>query len=314
MGDFNTYLNQLQKSLNSFNPAKRDDILAEIQSHIEDGLQDPGLGYSKEERVQKMKAELGSPLEMADGFHRSSWSNRWLDFLLALVPLLVIFLVRFLTIIALDFYNLASPVNALQIPLLGIMPLYFGMIFIAQRRQSLALNLWWLSLTVVHLSNAALVGFAVETPIWWMLAISVPLLISWGLFGYKLWQFRHSGLLLAFALLPIMLPLADRLWGILFRWTLTPEVYGEHLWNAMLVNNFFHLSLVAFLFLSPQRAMRWLGLVFSTIVYLILIIVIWQPLPWFNVATFYWPLMAFPIVLGLILEYRHTRQHHLVSG
>jgi uncharacterized membrane protein len=145
----------------------------------------------------------------------------------------------------------------------------------------------------------------------WMWAMSGPLLVSGGLFGYKLWQFRHNGLLLAFALLPIMLPLTDRLWGILNIWTLTPEVYGEHLWNAMLVNNFFHLSLVAFLFLSPQRAMCWLGLVFSTIVYLILIIVIWQSLPWLNVATLYWPLMAFPIVLGLILEYRHTRRNPL---
>jgi hypothetical protein len=313
MGDFNTYLTQLQESLNSFNPAKRDDILAEIQNHIEDGLQDPGLGPSEEERVQKMKVELGSPLEMAAGFHRSSWSNRWLDFLLALVPLLVIFLIRFLTIIALDFYNLANPGNALQIPLLAIMPLYLGMIFVAQRRQSPVLILWWLSLTVVYSSNAALIGFAAEMPMW-MLAMSVPLLVGGGLFGYKLWQFRHNGLLLAFALLPIMLPVADRLWGILYIRTLTPEVYGEHLWNVMLTNNFFQLSLVAFLFLSPQRAIRWSGLVVNTMVYLIIITMIWQPLPWFNVAALYWPLMAFPIILGLILEYHHARQSPLVSG
>jgi hypothetical protein len=130
--------------------------------------------------------------------------------------------------------------------------------------------------------------------------------------GQKLWQSRYNGTLLAFALLPIVLHVAERLLGIFYARMLAPEMLGEVFWQTVWINNIFYFCIIAFLFLSPQRRLCWLGLVVSTLVYLLTILIVWQPLPIFVVAI-YGPLMSAPLIMGLILEYRHTRQNPLLN-
>lgn len=310
MNDFNTYLTQLQNALKGFTPAERDEIMAEIRSHIEDGLDDPVMGLSKEERIKKVTDELGSPLELGNGLQESKWSHRWINFLLALVPLLVIYLIRFGTIIVISQLNKADPESVLLIPLFIITPTYFVMVFIGQRRRSLVLMLWWLSLTAVFSINAVLMGAVIGVPVWMLAIWTVCLISGSGLLGYTLWLHRQKGLLLAFALIPIMLQLADKLLGIYSVGHLSPEQYGEHIWQALWLNNLLFLSIVAFMFLFPQRHVRWLGLMMSSGIYLLAVFIVWQSLP---ALILYGSLASLPIIIGILVEYHHKNKNILVS-
>jgi len=79
MDDINAYISNLRKKLKGISHSECEDITAEIRNHIEDGLQDPRMGQSEGQRLEKTMSELGNPAEMADRMskvHRSPWYMR----------------------------------------------------------------------------------------------------------------------------------------------------------------------------------------------------------------------------------------------
>jgi hypothetical protein len=76
MGEIGDYLSRLRDELKGVSDSEREDITAEIRSHIEDGLQDPRTGASERQRLERIMSELGNPAEMARGMNRV-YRPRW---------------------------------------------------------------------------------------------------------------------------------------------------------------------------------------------------------------------------------------------
>jgi len=76
MDDINAYISSLREKLKGIDHSECEDITAEIRSHIEDGLQDPRIGASERQRLEKIMSELGRPTEMAKGMNRVH-GRRW---------------------------------------------------------------------------------------------------------------------------------------------------------------------------------------------------------------------------------------------
>ncbi len=114
MRKFDTYLAQLQKALSTFSPSEQDDIVAEIQGHIEEGLHDPQMGLSAAERVKKINSELGSPADLAKGLYKAHWRKRWLFLVTSAIGYVIIATViwRPLPLIAMTIFwvSLALPI------------------------------------------------------------------------------------------------------------------------------------------------------------------------------------------------------------
>lgn len=83
MNNIESYLKQLNKELRELPAAERADIIAEIESHIEAGLEE-----NKE--PAKLLQELGQSQALAAKFHRLEWKKNWLYFGLATLPLLIL--------------------------------------------------------------------------------------------------------------------------------------------------------------------------------------------------------------------------------
>ncbi len=315
MDNFDAYFEQLQKDLDPFSPSERDDIVAEIQCHVEEGLHDTRMGLSEAERIKKLKSELGSPTRMAEGLYNAHWRNRWLEILLALVPLAVIFLAHLGVVVVLAYRDPTGIENQLCIAGLVIMPIYLGMIFIGRRRKSSMLTVWWLSWTIVYLSNTVFIAVGTESPVWMFVILGAALLFSLGLFGRKLWQSRKNGLLIAFATLPIMLWLAKWLLRIVYLMTNAPSfrlLYGERQWQISLIDIPFYIAIVVFIFLLSRQQRRWLSLIAGVVIYVLAATFIWQPLPLLYIAI-YWLVLSVSIAIGLTLEYRRLCHNPLAS-
>jgi uncharacterized membrane protein len=96
------YMRSLQKQLRRFPPAERAALIEEITSHIESAETDPALADSPEQRRRKLMAELGSPKELGKGFRAIYRPDRWIDFLLIAVPLLI--LIPYFNTLLLNYY------------------------------------------------------------------------------------------------------------------------------------------------------------------------------------------------------------------
>lgn len=76
MDEIGDYLSRLRKGLKGISDSEREDITAEIRSHIEEGLRDPRTGASERQRLERIMSELGTPAEMAKGMNRI-YRPRW---------------------------------------------------------------------------------------------------------------------------------------------------------------------------------------------------------------------------------------------
>ena len=61
MDEIGDYLSRLRKELKGISDSEREDITAEIRSHIEDGLQDPRTGASERQRRPEHDGQLMVP-------------------------------------------------------------------------------------------------------------------------------------------------------------------------------------------------------------------------------------------------------------
>jgi uncharacterized membrane protein len=131
MNELNNYSTRVRQALNrryeTLSRSEQDDILAEIQSHIEEGLEDRRMGAGEAERSAKVLAELGSPTEMAGAASSARKSYPWL--LSFLIPPAIRFLIDFMG------WEISIP-DPLYIPIVMIFPLYLLLLLLVLYRQA----------------------------------------------------------------------------------------------------------------------------------------------------------------------------------
>ena len=83
------YLRRFSQQLKDFSPEEQASLLEEISSHIESHQEDSRIAQNSEERRNKLMSELGSPQEMVRKFKMIYRPNRFVEFLLVVIPYLL---------------------------------------------------------------------------------------------------------------------------------------------------------------------------------------------------------------------------------
>jgi hypothetical protein len=157
------YLRNLRAQLKGFSAQKQGNLIEEIGTHFESGENDPALGQDPEQRKQKVLSEMGSPKQMGQWFRDIHRPGRLIDYLLILVPTLVVFYF-FISIGSNIFDN-----SLLRRGLITIREIYIRvaicffafcilMVVVSYVRRSLYLKLYWI--TILGLWLAYLPGLA----------------------------------------------------------------------------------------------------------------------------------------------------------
>ncbi len=310
MKTIHSYLIQLQKDLNALSAAERADILAEIKSHIDDGLQDPQMGQTPGEREAKLMAEMGSPSDMGNGFSHIHRSHTWLDVVLALIPAVVIFVSKALV---------TGSTMDMLLGWLVVLPIYLGMIYLSLHRKSLMLLGWWLAWTILYASQTLMIStdsgeslFRVTQNVKWVTTAGYIVLLLGSLyyFGRKLWVWQHDGLLVAFSLQPIIWSVVSFAMGVVSIKLSSPTALGEYLHLFTLVEGPLYVFMVVLVMSPASRRIRWYALILSALGYTASILTIWDSIPpVFIVLSVL--IVAAPIIGGLTLDYRFTHRNPL---
>jgi hypothetical protein len=306
----NDYLERIRKKLKGFSPQEKLDFIDEIASHIESGQEDASLG---EEGVM---AELGTPEQMEHGLRTVHRPNRLVDVLLVLIPGLTlsicIQLLLNITYGTLKEWTVTDPHVYLGGRIAFLLAVLLALI--GMRRSSVPLIIFWLTDSIGTLvsimtrearfipGQEQIPGSIVESLL--MYAILVALLF-W--LVRILRQNRFDLLLLIYTLLPLMLIAANfTSVQILHRLTtseqttLTPPfgplgILGYQLIWAMGVSIFF---------LSGNRNIRWIGMLFVSVYYVIPNILIYSS----SISLFLiWSGILAVMLSGWILDWFNQR-------
>lgn len=258
------YLNRLRAQLKGFLPEQQDEILAEVAAHIEEGERDdrePDLVA----RRQRILDEMGSPADMGAGFRDVYRPNRWLEFLLIVIPAYLFFpLINVL-------YNLFTRGGIYRdenqffgFTIRAVILLGLVMLFISIRRRSLLLFAFWAPDVIARLVSLisregswlpSLSGglySLVETLLADLLLIALTFLLS-----RTVWKNRANLLIVLFALQPIIGTLFG---GFTTQYGISNGIY-PHYPNSILFGEVFNnvleiTSLAGFILLRP-RDLRW---------------------------------------------------------
>ncbi|MCP5100610.1 MAG: hypothetical protein GY943_34100 [Chloroflexi bacterium] len=335
MNEFEGYLQELQDSLHGMSSEKQDEIMAEVEAHIEDGLADGRFATTP----NKLRQELGSAEEMGRGITAVYTNRRWLKILILLLPY---FILQLPFLFQISFEHIPSPAYDNYVTAYSILNLIiFAPVFYASLRlRSFEIGLWWASFIVARSLIPLLTA-----PIWrllevsgtdvnwqdWVEAIAISLPFFW-----LLWHVKHKALLLVFGTLPLTL-------GAVFQlYQLYETGFPSPLWELweyrdveQILRLFMWCGVVLFYFLAQDRWMRWLGIGCSIYIYLFGITFVILDLPRNGkvfvdilngfgydrdlpnvlvpvlITIWVWPVVIF--CLGLLHEWRGTRrQPHAV--
>ena len=75
MNEIEKYLFELKRELRDLPEAVQSDLLAEVQTHIEDGLEDETVVDKTAVQQAVLLRELGSPAELVRNLHWSNWKR-----------------------------------------------------------------------------------------------------------------------------------------------------------------------------------------------------------------------------------------------
>ncbi len=84
------YLARLQAQLKGLPPEKQKELIEEIGSHLAEGLSDPRLDTDPVERAQRLEIEMGAPEDMGRRMQNIHRRNRWIDYLLVVLPAIIL--------------------------------------------------------------------------------------------------------------------------------------------------------------------------------------------------------------------------------
>lgn len=309
MDDIRAYLSRLRKRLTRISRWKQEDIFAEIESHIEDGLQDPEMGVTEKERRERIMSELGRSNEMADGMNSIHRQHNWLDVLLGPFVFIITWPLASLVLHATgDNYRLLS---------FFMLPLYFSMVFVARHRRSSLLEGWWLSWTFLSLLSSLWLALFLTRGLMRLSSVlwGVLLLLALSLLVRRIWQSRGDGLLVALSIQPITLSFATVTLLTIHRGILPKNISG-YLENGLTL--VIYGATLAFVLVMSRRPRRWASLMAGMLVYAA---VAAAAIGWYrpgNIASFAASIamlltgLFLPIFVGLCVEYRYIRRNPLV--
>jgi hypothetical protein len=257
------YIQKLREHLKGFSAEEQEVLLEEIRSHIESGIDDPNMGKDENERKKKLMDELGSPKELGRGFKESYRKERFIDYLLILVPYLLYPFLNMLYVSLMPKYSWAD----VRLDILIHLPLVAIGLW---RRSALLTSFWITTLVAQIITMLLLVGNyygSFQTGVWITVALGLVFLLV-----YLVWQNRHDSLVTAFALLPLMMCCIGTVLAIIHPSADTSYTFGQI--DKLLLDVYINvagfgsgylpfygfLATLGLFFLSMNRNIRWFAL------------------------------------------------------
>jgi hypothetical protein len=270
------YLHRLEGQLKDFPAENRQELLAEIASHLQSGQEDPHLG-DQAARESKVLSEMGTPEQMGRGLRGLYRPNRLVDLLWLLIPDLIASQLIYLVIANLYPVFTREPVAADPMLYLSIrLVIVLGLIcvLVGWKRRSAPLLIFWLTATVGSVASLmtrehrwAPGNETVPGTTWEGLLFYAILVVLLGWLVRTLEQKHFDPLLVVFAVLPLGLTGVNYA-AALISLTLNPT-------RDLLFNNstIFYLAGwmagIGLFFLAQNRELRWIGMVLIAITYTI---------------------------------------------
>jgi hypothetical protein len=262
------YMGHLRSALRSLPDREQEKILLEVETHLLEGLSDSRLGVSPEERSKALMREMGNPEELGYELKQLSRRQRWLDFLLAVIPALL-FTEVIEVVVKLIHYPSVTPLFLFNEVALALLPLCVIMLLVARRRASEPLLIFWLLITLD----------TVLTPLGWSAVgrPQLPFALFWAFIALAIlawllvvfWRIRQIPLLMAFGSLPLLLKFAGVpavLEGMALIFSVEVSILGDVAYYpplsfaGILLTTVLTIIALALLFVSYRRPLRWLGL------------------------------------------------------
>lgn len=249
------YLRRFSQQLKDFSPEEQASLLEEISSHIESHQEDARIAQKSEERRNKLMSELGSPQEMGRKFKMIYRPDRFVEFLLVVIPYLLYPLANVM---------LQKTFGAEYVVRTEVL-LYSLLILIGLWRQSILITIFWITMVVMQIISMLLVGYSfygsVQSILWLTYAIGLLFLL-----GQIVWQNRNDLLTVLFACVPLLICA----YGSIFLLS-PPQYVGSPLGalDRLLLNIFIHsgtfnyfayVLAIALFFLATNRDIRWFAL------------------------------------------------------
>ncbi|HLO14186.1 MAG TPA: hypothetical protein VK206_05115 [Anaerolineales bacterium] len=249
------YMRTLRQQLKDFSLKEQEELVEEINSHIEDAEEDPKMGKDAEQRRKKLMNELGSPKEIGRGFKEIYRPDRLIDYLLIAIPYLFYPYLNSLYTNLMSKYSWAD----VRLDILIHMPL----IAIGLWRRSAPLTLFWIAILVSQLLyiTTQLYGYYGAQTLFWALLLLGLIILA----GYILWKNRNDLLILIFGLLPLSMSVIGTIVSVVHP---TGYISFGLIDRSLLVSYlsirdlslYLILATMALFFLVTNREIRWLAL------------------------------------------------------
>ena len=264
MNEKDPFLKKLHKELRDFPEEKQKEILEEINNHLEESEQET-LG----EEQNKHEMKTGSPEEMAVNFKEVYRPRRFLDLLLVILPLYVLFP---LLQILLPYFKPVSGELQISNVLLNTRITFLISAFllvIARRRKALFLSGFWLVRTLMtcltlifreergEILSLSSLPVLIENIFWLLIFLLLLFLLV-----KAIQKNKNNFLFLVFLLLPLaVLPANLTLYGLISGQSVSLLSSTEGYRWIVLFEKALEISAYCLIFLGTKRGLRWAGLV-----------------------------------------------------
>ncbi len=84
--NINDYLTRLKNEIRDLSPEEKSMIVDELSSHFDEGQADPVLGIDEISRLNRLENEMGDPQDLARRLKHIHHPNRWLEYLVIIIP------------------------------------------------------------------------------------------------------------------------------------------------------------------------------------------------------------------------------------
>jgi hypothetical protein len=306
------FLAQLRSELQHLSPAEREDILAEISTHIEDGVDDPNLNM-----------QLGDPIVLAEQMQSQQWKMRLKSIFWFILPIIWIFaatigygisenrgLGSFLDKLLGIESSLVSGSLILLWGIIKILGLGLGALWMRKTKQTRLLQNWWFSgflyyiFSYIHSYGLEFeeTHLGLDQGIITTIGLSIILLVM-SFRTSKKWAHQQSdGFMSILGFMPLFLFLPSEflrqedvwtsafLWGGDFMFPLTFATFSIWGFSAFGVSN---------------RSKQWLYFILGLMLFSMGTIVKWWPPLWLVMLSLQG--ICLPLIVGLWLDYHNGR-------
>lgn len=274
------YLARLRRQLKDFSDEQRAALLEEIGNHIESGQQEGRESGSR--GVNVLVTELGSPEDLGQGFKAVYRPNRWLDFLLVVIPVYLLF--RLIQVLIFGFIYHAQNSEALSLDIRVEILFGIALVGISLWRRSPLLAAFWAPyvmtrlMTLMTREDRWLVGYekvasqfsGLESAVWTLVLFGTTCTLVW-----LLWKNCSDLLLIVFALTPF-LQMGANLGGYVLALANGFQLKFLNMWDFAWITG---ITSLAGIYLARRRSVRWLGLALGYAGYSVQMALLFDPRP-----------------------------------